>query len=500
MPVQKTLSRYGVYIILIPLFFVLHGYVQNFGLISFRDCFLLLITYWVAILVLYGVLWLFFHEPRKASFMSGVLFSFFLFFGAIDDFLKTHWFLLSRYKVIIPLFLIGCVFLFFYLNKTKRLFFKATFFINLLLIIYLVIDLFSLGWKLSFPNADKLSIYGGNSKDRYKPCDSCQNPDIYFLLFDEYSSSQALLNSFHYDNLALDSFLTHKGFSVQSGSRSNYNFTPFSMASLLNFNYIDGIKNPSSVSVEDYAKCNNLIRNNEVVGFLSSRNYEIVNFSIFDLAGNPSLIESSLLPVKTRLITEQTLFNRVLHNIAWNLNTSHFDIMWPGRNPLYENLENNTEILSWINQETRRKNEHPRFVYAHFEMPHPPYYFDKRMRQRNSSELAVEKSGYPVDSYTGYLPYTNNKIMQLVDTLQKNTYRSAVIIIMGDHGYRMATNDSSNYHFFQNLNAVFFPNGSRPNMPDNISGVNQFRIIFNQLFHQGFPMLKDTCVFLKDRE
>ena len=37
------------------------------------------------------------------------------------------------------------------------------------------------------------------------------------------------------------------------------------MASLLNMNYISGIKNPDACTINDYANCNNLIRNNEVI-------------------------------------------------------------------------------------------------------------------------------------------------------------------------------------------------------------------------------------------
>src|SRR6202000_1611417 len=92
------------------------------------------------------------------------------------------------------------------------------------------------------PAGDPLSFYDRDNGIRYKPCDTCANPDIYFLLFDEYASSRALWQSLGYDKRGVDSFLLQRGFHIQYDSRSNYHYTPFSMASILNMSYLRGIK------------------------------------------------------------------------------------------------------------------------------------------------------------------------------------------------------------------------------------------------------------------
>jgi Kef-type K+ transport system membrane component KefB len=86
--VKKTLTQYGLYVLLIPIFFVLHGYNQNFGLIGFTDCLLLLTTYCAAVSVLYLLTKLFFKNAQKAALLTGLLISFYLFFGALFDFFK----------------------------------------------------------------------------------------------------------------------------------------------------------------------------------------------------------------------------------------------------------------------------------------------------------------------------------------------------------------------------------------------------------------------------
>jgi Sulfatase len=496
---QKFLSEKGIFIFLIPAFFVLHGCLQNFGLIGVSDSLVLLIGYFIATIIIFLLVRFLFISQIKTSLLTGFLFSFYLFFGALDDFFKIHLYVLSKYIIIIPLFILSLFVLILYFKKTTNHFHKFTFYLNFLFIVLLTIDIAGILWKSCHPNSDKLSVYAGGKKYSYENCDVCESPDIYFLLFDAYSSSIALQKTFNYNNSELDSSLLKKGFSLQRFSHSNYNFTPFSMASILNMNYISGIKNAASCSIHDYNNCYDLIRNNEVIRFLSSRHYDIVNYSIFELAGNPTLIESSLLPAKTRLITEQTLFNRMVHDIGWNLLSGKFEIKWLSKNLLYGNLNNNNKILTLLEKESREKVKDPRFIYAHFEMPHPPFYYDKDFQLRDIKELVDEQISEPISSYKGYLPYTNKKINELVDTIQKNTNNSAVIIIMGDHGCRVEVGNQTHDHYFQNLNAIYFPDKDYHLLEDGLTGVNQFRSVFNTLFKQHLPLLKDSTIFLTDQ-
>ena len=489
----------GFYVFLIPVFFVLHGVLQNFGFVSFRDCFFLVLSDLAFTTLIFLLCWLFFRNQRKAALFTAFLLCFYLFFGALDDFLKLHLHFLSRYSVILPLFLLSFIILLVSLKKTKSPLYKLSFFLNALLIIYLLVDTAGLFWKSSHPDKNKLAIYGEEKKNIYLPCVDCTDPDIYFLLFDEYAGTGSLQETFHFDNSQLDSFLVQKGFRILEHSHSNYNFTPFSMASILNMNYISGIKNPDACTIEDYANCNNLIRNNQVIGYLSSRNYDIVNYSVFDLAGNPTLVESTLLPVKTRLITDQTLYSRLVRDIGWNLYIGKFEIKWLTKNQIYSSLHNDNLFLESVRQESRKKSGHPRFVYVHLAMPHFPYYYDEHLQLRNEKDLVADQDPGHIDSYLKYLPYTNQKLRELIDTIQKNTHHAAVIILMGDHGYRVKTTDGDRSHYFKNLNAIYFPDKNYQRLTDTISGVNQFRTIFNSLYKQQLTLLKDSTIFLTDK-
>ncbi len=150
--------------------------------------------------------------------------------------------------------------------------------------------------------------------------------------------------------------------------------------------------------------------------------------------------------------------------------------------------------------ESLRKSAAPRFIYAHFGMPHSPFYFDSLGRSRPEKQLVKEmfQTGDP-RPYLNYLPYTNSRLKELVATIRERTQDSAVIILMGDHGYRENIPDSGYPRFFQNLNAVYFPDRDYRLFYDSITGVNQFRVVFDKLFGQHFPLLKDSTITLQDK-
>lgn len=267
------------------------------------------------------------------------------------------------------------------------------------------------------------------------------------------------------------------------------------MASILNMSYLSGIKNVNACSIDDYAMCNDLILKNGVAGYLMNNGYKIVNYSIFDLKGEPSLVNQSFLPLKARLITEQTLFNRLKKDLGHLLLAGKYKIKWLSDKLIYESLHNNNLFLQKVKEKAGKKKENPEFIYAHFYMPHPPYYFDSSGKEADLQSLKKRSPS----QYFSYLSYTNRQILQLSDSILKNSVIPPVIIIMGDHGLRMSGGTTDHNSFFRNMNAVYLPDKNYSGFYDSTSGVNQFRVLFNTLFRQSFPLLKDSTIFLRDQ-
>jgi len=490
------LKSRSLFVLLLPVFFVLHGFSENFGFIDGKDIARLLLIYSGGAVLVYLVFFLFYRNRAKASLITLYSMSFFLFYGALTDFLKTYLPFVARYRILLPLFFLLLLVLFLYIRKIKRPFPGMFLFFNLLLCMYVIVDLATITIQLIHPPENKFSVYSYLDNGKYPLLANVPKPDIYFLLFDEYASSLSLSENYGFTN-DLDSFLTRRGFQVQKKGYSNYNYTQVSMASILNIGYINGIRNNAILTVDDMGHCTQLIKNNEVVKFLSRQGYNIVNYSVFDLVGNPSPVRQTLLPLKTRLITDNTLFGRIYKDLGWMA----MSVRWIGNRYFYKGAENNQTLLRLTKTFSAVKNTKPQFVYAHFSLPHDPFFFDKNGRQRGKEIIIAEemKSHKPSKSYLQYLVYANTEIRKLVDTVLANTHGEAAIILMGDHGFREKI-EKNLHQNYQAMNAVYLPGKDYHLFYDSMSSVNQFRVLFNTLFNQSIPLLKDSTIFLSDKK
>jgi hypothetical protein len=156
----------------------------------------------------------------------------------------------------------------------------------------------------------------------------------------------------------------------------------------------------------------------------------------------------------------------------------------------------NQKLSRSLSDETKAKSRRPKFVYTHLIMPHHPYFFDSSGKKTPIEKLTNE---YDTDRklYLEYLIYTNKILLELIDTIKKNSTQPPVIIVMGDHGFRQFNYKTEAQYYFMNLNAVYFPNARYSLFYDGMSNINQFRIILNSLFNQKLPLLKDSTSFLR---
>jgi phosphoglycerol transferase MdoB-like AlkP superfamily enzyme len=92
--------------------------------------------------------------------------------------------------------------------------------------------------------------------------------------------------------------------------------------------------------------------------------------------------------------------------------------------------------------------------------------------------------------YLQFLVYTNQRMSAFISGLKKNTGNNAVILLMSDHGFRFQ--DQVKPLSFLNFNAIYLPGKEYAGWYDGMTNVNQFRVLFNTLFHQQLPMLKDS--------
>ncbi len=493
---MEKLKRIPFFLGLISIFFVLHGVLENFGFIPIPDALVLLCVY-VGLTALIGcIAWLLLRNKDRAAVFTTAFMAIFFFYEAFIQLMTKQFphrlFTTNSFLLCIPL--LALVALFVYLKKNKRTFPRLFLFLNTTLLIYILVDT---GWifvKLVHPPVNALSVYSLSKDAPTSPCAACAKPDVYFLLFDEYASSLALKEQYNYDNSPLDSFLTDQGFHINKQSNSNYNLTVFSMASVLNMSYIEGLKDGGRILSQDYTNAYQLIRDNKVIGLFSAEGYDIKNYSIFDLAGQPTIAWQSFLPLKTRLLTARTLAERLARHTN-SLLARYLGIKYFVVREYMKYYSGNEAFLKAVALEAEQKSSRPRFLYAHFIMPHFPYLIDSAGHRKSDERIYEESNTNPASAYLNYLPYTNKRLEDLVLHIRQGD-PNAVILLCGDHGFREWATTQSPPFQFQNLNAVYFPDHDYSRWDGRISFVNQFRIVANQLFHADYPMLKDSTTLL----
>ncbi len=488
---KNFLQTKPVFLYLLPVFFVLHGFTDNFFLVPVKDALLLNTKYLAVSLLLSLLFWILYRNFYKANLVVFFIMAYNFFFGSVHDFLKSNFnnsFIL-KYSFIIPASAILLLILIIYIKKTKNAFTSTAKYLNVLLLLLILFDIGSLLLKLTKKREPRIIEFPAEPIK----CDTCSKPDIYLIIADEYAGKTELQDIFSFDNTPFENDLTKRGFHVINQPKSNYNWTIYSMASLLNMSYIKNLKS-NAVNNTDMYFCTDLIENNNIAGFLQENGYKIYNHSFFDFADNPKPIEPVFLPRRKALITSQTFINRATKNLWFNF-SSQLKI----QNILNHNLNNNLEVDSLTRITVLKKEKSPKFIYTHLVMPHYSYYFDSSGKKKGNEALMDDNKVNKKD-YLDYLRYTNKKLLDLIDYIRNNSEQPPVIILMSDHGFRQFElgEKVDNMYQFMNLNAVLLPNDNYSGFYDSLSNVNQFRVILNSQFGQKLSLLKDSTIFLQE--
>jgi hypothetical protein len=317
---------------------------------------------------------------------------------------------------------------------------------------------------------------------------------MYFILADEYAGNKELKDLFQFDDSVFSHQLQKLDFHIIPYSHSNYNYTPFSLASILNMNYL-GLQGKDR-GKSDLTYCYESIRDNKLLQFLRSDGYNFYNYSVFDFEGQPARTMETFLPAKTRLITAQTFLSRFNKEIRFN-----FVYRWKSKRNLkiitYYNKTNNENIYSLTWKLAEQRTPQPKFVYTHLMMPHYPYYFDRNGKEQPFEKL-LEGNQTNKEAYIEYLQYSNNKLIELVQHILKSSASPPIIVLMGDHGFRHFMEPVDLKYYYLNLVSVHLPSKNYAGFSDSLNGVNLLRALLNAQYGQHLPFLKDSTSYLKD--
>lgn len=476
------------YPFLLTVFFVLNGCVQNFPLAPFKDALLVAVGYIAITFLLLVIFYAVFRSLEKSAFFSFILMGLQFFFGWFHDLLKA-WLptsFISKYSVVLPLVLFGALLVFFLIKRKDRISPKLVRYLNATLAILIFLEAIMLAVKA-------LRHSSNTSPQNFVACTDCAKPNIYFIVADEYAGNSSLADLFSFDNSGFENELRKKDFFVASHSSSNYNFTPYSMASIFSMNYLEGITARSN-DRKNLNLCFQRINDNELVRILKKFDYEFVNLSLFDFAGQPNMsAHNDFYSGRAQLITSQTLTSRLKKDLMFHLAYT-LKLKWAYNNYL-DNLKNDLEYQYNKTIKESQGKGRPRFVYTHFIMPHYPYLYDEK---GNALSIQQALNGGKKE-YLGYLQFGNRKYLSLIDSIKKYDRTNPVIIVMSDHGFtKYNLNDADTSYNFKSIFNIYMPGKKQEPFPDSVSSVNVFRIFLNAQFKQNLPLLADSSFFLSE--
>lgn len=336
-----------------------------------------------------------------------------------------------------------------------------------------------------------------------QPISTAKNPNIYYIVVDAYANNSILKEVYGYDNSEFLNFLSKKGFYVADASHSNYDQTSLSIASSLNLKYLDSALSNADIESNNLDFMGQMIDNNEVFDFLKKCGYTIVAFQsgyskteiekadIYLTSGYSSdesksaLLNTTPLPSLSNAMNEDPRFEThreiILHTLGHIIDTAKF--------------------------------KGPIFVFAHIEVPHPPFVFGPNGKSNrvegefneDDGDWLIKQGRITYDEYVnGYVNqilFLNKKLMGIVNALLSQSSEKPIIILQSDHGprARLAWENPARTYFkecMSILNAYYFPDGDYNNLYDSITPVNTFRVILSQYYSgTDYGLLKDESYF-----
>ncbi len=488
------------HVFLLPVFYILHAVNAYYGLFPARFPLYYLACYLALAAVLYFFSWLFFRSAGRSGFWCLLILIILFFFGKGHDLLRSVSFLqpIAGYKILLPLLLVLTILLTIYVKRTKHEFRKANTYFNLLFLVFVLVEAGQ--FSARFIAEKKQSAKSGKQDtpvlNRLPAIPDSMKPDVFFIVFDEYTSSASLKKYFSFDNTRLDSSLSAAGFYQATAAKSNYNSTPFSLGSTFNLDYFNLPLENKVPTPAILLKGSLLFAKSAVPVLLEQEGYEIKNLGVLDIEQHPASQRNYFQEEYKSVFYEETIWNRIVKEIFWNWQLKFPDrVEKKYREVQTAGFDRYTASFKHFLQELKIQTEKPRLVYGHIFMPHRPYYVNRKGEFMNT---VLNYEQYSRDSlYLEQLSFCNTWIDSIVNTSGAKFKRPRVIIIEGDHGYRDADDNLLiRDRQFMNLSAYYFSDRNYTMLYDSISPVNSFRVIFNKYFRTGLPLLKDSTVFL----
>ncbi len=375
---------------------------------------------------------------------------------------------------------------------------------------YMLMNILSIGFAVYFGGSYILFIHSApwdmdvsmaESIRVTTPFPYTHKPDIYYIILDAYGGDKMLQKLHEFDNSGFISALEKRGFVVIQEGKSNYTRTIHSVGSSLNMQYLDSV---DRIMSESYLwwPLTGTFANNETRKFLESQGYHTANiasgwsFTSLKDADFYSQPYPLFLNEFERFFVQNTNLSMLGFMGKYGVSIPSYDSH--RKTVLYE-FQQLGQIATLMS---------PKFVFVHIVSPHPPFVFDAEGNPIDPDyQFTIADNRYlitpPAKYEKGYLDqvsFVNDQILQAVDAILANSATPPIIILQGDHGpgnFLDAASESPPcfYERYSILNALLLPGIQATIVPQDLTPVNTFRMIFNLYFSANLEFLPNHQYF-----
>lgn len=291
-------------------------------------------------------------------------------------------------------------------------------------------------------------------------------PNIYFFLFDEYSSVPFMQKYYNYDNSPFTDWLSEQKFSVSHTSHNESIMTDTIMTNVVNLDYVVDNTWPA------YEK-KNLRVNGKLFALLRENGYTISAASGADFYGLPTVDGTAQTSVAT------TAEGDTLAELLYT-NTAAYPLIIKSVDHIHKSVE---IVLDFC--KSAKSNQ---MLMCHLNIPHEPFIYDENGNIRGS---ATNDWGHK-EHYKKQYIYATKLMKEMVGAILKNDPDS-IVILQSDHGARASTSSELFMRVFSLedmsncFNAVYY-RGEAIDI-EGLSGVNTVRTILNRLLDMDFAII-----------
>ncbi len=327
-------------------------------------------------------------------------------------------------------------------------------------------------------------------------------PDIYFILLDSYSGQRSLREIYDLEiSPFLDSLRTF-GFEISQASHANYTSTFLSMASMLEWDYLDALLATHSSDDQDRSAVYALLHDNATTRFLKEQGYRV------------KFYRSSYPPLRSSPTAD-------IHVPPWTL--AEFEVTWLSQTLIFGAIRGFCRLVSCGEEgppfAPDAASDHeakfralvapegthaPEFHLAHFLLPHEPFVFRADCSHRETSywpsAITEENESRIRVMYSEQVQCTNRKILEAVRDILSRKGARPIIILQSDHGYARFPDGRPRpidqvpadrvRERFDIFAAYLLPEGVSIDYP-GITPINAMRSIFSAVFDLDLPPLAD---------